>query len=60
MAGAFRGEPCLLLFEIYQEVTAMKKSMYSLMLSEDVIRAVDKLAAEQATNRSNLVYQILA
>ena len=38
----------------------MKKSMYSLMLSEDVIRAVDKLAAEQATNRSNLVNQILA
>ena len=60
MASALRGEPCLLLFEIYQEVTAMKKSMYSLMLSEDVIRAVDKLAAEQATNRSNLVNQILA
>lgn len=38
----------------------MKKSMYSLMLAEDVIRAVDKLAAEQGTNRSNMVNQILA
>lgn len=38
----------------------MKKSMYSLMLAEDVIRAVDELAAEQGTNRSNLVNQILA
>ena len=38
----------------------MKKNMYSLMLAEDVIRAIDELAAEQGTNRSNLINQILA
>ena len=38
----------------------MKKNMYSLMLSEEVVRAVDTLAAKQGTNRSNLVNQILA
>lgn len=38
----------------------MKKTMYSLMLAEDVIREVDRLAAEKNTNRSNLVNQILA
>lgn len=38
----------------------MKKNMYSLMLAEDVIRAVDALAAEHGTNRSNMVNQILA
>lgn len=38
----------------------MKKNMYSLMLAEDVIREVDRLAAEKRTNRSNLVNQILA
>lgn len=38
----------------------MKKSMYSLMLSEDVVNEVDKLAKEQGTNRSNMINQILA
>ena len=38
----------------------MKKTMYSLMLAEDVIREIDRLAAERSTNRSNLVNQILA
>lgn len=38
----------------------MKKNMYSLMLAEDVIRKIDRLAEEQGTNRSNLVNQILA
>lgn len=38
----------------------MKKNMYSLMLAEEVIREIDKLAAESNTNRSNLVNQILA
>ncbi len=38
----------------------MKKNMYSLMLGEDVIEAVDRLAYEQNTNRSNLINQILA
>ena len=38
----------------------MKKTMYSLMLAEDVIREIDRLAAETSTKRSNLVNQILA
>ena len=38
----------------------MKKNMYSLMLAEDVIRKIDRLAEEKGTNRSNLVNQILA
>ena len=38
----------------------MKKDMYSLMLAEDVIQAIDELASEKNTNRSNLINQILA
>lgn len=38
----------------------MKKCMYSLMLSPDVVREIDILADKQNTNRSNLVNQILA
>lgn len=38
----------------------MKKNMYSLMLSGSVVEEIDRLAAEQGTNRSNLVNQILA
>ncbi len=38
----------------------MKKNMYSLMLAEDVVRAIDALAAQEGTNRSNLINQILA
>lgn len=38
----------------------MKKSLYSLMLAEDVVREIDRLAAEKNTNRSNLINQILA
>ena len=38
----------------------MKKSMYSLMLAEDVVSEIDKLAREKSTNRSNLINQILA
>lgn len=38
----------------------MRKSLYSLMLMDDVVRAIDKLALQQNTNRSNLVNQILA
>ena len=36
----------------------MKKSMYSLMLSEDVVNEIDKIAREQNTNRSNMINQI--
>ena len=38
----------------------MDKSMYSLILLDDVVRAVDELASERGTSRSNLVSQILA
>ncbi len=38
----------------------MKKTLYSLMLSDDVVRAVDELAHRAGTNRSALVNQILA
>lgn len=38
----------------------MKKTLYSLMLSEEVIREIDILAHRLGTNRSNLVNTILA
>ena len=38
----------------------MKKTLYSLMLSDDVVRAVDDMAHRMGTNRSALVNQILA
>ena len=38
----------------------MHKSLYSLMLLDELVEKVDRLAAEQGTNRSNLVNQILA
>ncbi len=38
----------------------MKKTLYSLMLSDEVMREVDALAHRMGTNRSNLVNMILA
>lgn len=38
----------------------LKKTLYSLMLNEDVVREVDRMAHRMGTNRSNLVNQILA
>ncbi len=38
----------------------MKKSVYSLVLSDDVVAAVDELAYKMNTSRSNLINQILA
>ena len=38
----------------------MKKSVYSLVLMDDVIRAVDEKASQLGTSRSNLINQILA
>ena len=38
----------------------MKKNMYSLMLAEDVVAAIDALANEKNPNRSNMINQILA
>ena len=38
----------------------MKKTLYSLMLSDDVVREIDAMAHRYGTNRSNLINQILA
>ena len=38
----------------------MKKTLYSLMLNEEVVRQVDELAHRMGTSRSNLIDQILA
>lgn len=38
----------------------MKKSIYSLVLADDVVEAVDRMAYEMHTSRSNLINQILA
>lgn len=38
----------------------MKKTLYSLMLNEEVVAEVDRLAHRLGTNRSNLINQILA
>ena len=38
----------------------MKKSIYSLVLADDVVAAVDQMAYELHTSRSNLINQILA
>jgi len=38
----------------------MQKSMYSLMLMDSVVKAIDEMASSMNTNRSNLVNQVLA
>ena len=38
----------------------MKKTLYSLMLNDEVVREVDALAHRMGTNRSGLINQILA
>jgi len=38
----------------------MRKNMYSLMLNEEVVSAIDKLAAASGTSRSGLINSILA
>ena len=38
----------------------MKKNMYSLMLSEDVVSLIDRMAGEAGTNRSVMINNILA
>lgn len=38
----------------------MKKTLYSLMLNDEVVHEVDALAHKLGTNRSNLINQILA
>jgi hypothetical protein len=38
----------------------MKKTLYSLMLSDEVVREIDILAHRMGTSRSNLINQILA
>ena len=38
----------------------MKKSVYSLVLMDDVVNAIDDMAYQMNTSRSNLINQILA
>lgn len=38
----------------------MNKSIYSLVLNDEIIQEIDRLAYENATSRSNMVNQILA
>ncbi len=38
----------------------MQKNLYSLILSENVVAAIDRLAHSMNTNRSNMINQILA
>ena len=38
----------------------MNKSVYSLVLMDNVVSEVDKMAYEMGTSRSNLINQILA
>lgn len=38
----------------------MKKTLYSLMLNDEVVAEIDRLAHRLGTNRSNLINQILA
>ena len=38
----------------------MKKSVYSIVLADDVVEAIDEMAYSLGTSRSNLINQILA
>ena len=38
----------------------MQKSVYSIVLSDDVVAQIDRLAYRRNTNRSNMINQILA
>ena len=38
----------------------MKKTLYSLVLNDDVVREVDIMAHKMGTNRSSLINRILA
>ena len=38
----------------------MKKNIYSVVLSEDVVAQIDRMAYRLGTNRSGLINQILA
>lgn len=44
----------------YERILPMKKTLYSLMLDDAVVREVDILAHRLGTNRSNLINRILA
>ena len=46
--------------EVNAEVGITKKSIYSLVLSDDVVEAVDRLAANSGLSRSAMVNQLLA
>lgn len=45
---------------VKKEAAKMKKSVYSIVLSDNVISEIDKIAYMRHTNRSNLINQVLA
>jgi len=47
-------------YTVKERVKNMARTLYSLMLSEEVVREVDKAAHRLGTNRSNLINTILA
>ena len=49
-----------MLYINYKGVNTFKRSIYSLVLADDVIKAVDREASRLGTSRSNLINQILA
>ena len=48
-------------YNVYQkEGEPMNKSVYSLVLADEVVEAIDRMAYSMNTSRSNLINQILA
>lgn len=43
-----------------RDESKVNKSVYSLVLADDVVEAIDRLAYSMNTSRSNLINQILA
>ena len=50
----------MMVTESQEEGKSMKKSVYSLVLSDDVVEAVDRAAYQNGLSRSAMVNQILA
>lgn len=48
------------MINIKARVINMERSVYSIVLMDDVVKAIDQMAYEQNTSRSNLINQLLA
>jgi len=46
--------------KVFAKEITMSKSLYSLILSDEVVSEIDRLAYKSGTNRSNMINQILA